>query len=134
MIRFGKNLNAINIIHLLDVRHANALQDKLRHSVPFVNLEVFLSVVKQHHAYRPPIVVIHDSRTDIDHLLHRQSGSGGDPRIRVWGDGDGEIRLDESLASGGDRSLVGTGQKNVARKHSGRGKYYTKLLKYSKKI
>lgn len=94
--------------HLLDFCHADALQDKLSHAVALVDLEVLATMVEQNNPNRPAVVVVHNSSANVDHLLHGQTGSRGDTRVRVGRDGDGEVRLDESLASGGDCGLVGT--------------------------
>lgn len=96
------------LCHLLDVCHADALQDELSHTISLLDLEVFTPMVEEHHSNRPAVVVVHNSRPDVDHLLHGQAGSRGDARVRVGRNGDGEVRLNESLTPGGDRGLVGT--------------------------
>lgn len=112
----GQTQSCQSRAHLLDVRHADALQNELSDTVSLVDFEVLGTVVENNHSDRPPVIVVHDSRPDIDHFLHSQPRSGGDARIRVGRDGDGEIGPDESLASGGYGGLVGAGKEEHGRR------------------
>lgn len=108
--------------HLLNVCHADALQDELSHAVSLVDREVLAAMVEQNHPNGSSVVVVYNSSANVDHLLHGQTGSRGNARVRVGRDGDGEVRLDESLASGGDGGLVRTGgrQKQMRRRNEPR--------------
>lgn len=106
----------LHVAHLLDICHADALQDQLSYAVSLVDLEVLAAMVEQNHPNGSSVVVVYNSSANVDHLLHGQAGSRGNARVRVGRDGDGEVRLDESLASGGDRGLVGTGEQESQRR------------------
>lgn len=102
--------------YLLNIRHTDALQDELSHAVSLVDLEVLAAMVEQHHSNRPAVVVVYNPRATVDHLFYGQPGPGGNTRVCVWRDGDGEVRFDESLASSWHRGLVGTEGINMTRK------------------
>jgi hypothetical protein len=59
-------------------------------------------VVEENHADVAAVIVIHHARADVDEVFPGEAGSRRDARVRVLGDGDGQVRLHQALAARGN--------------------------------
>lgn len=118
----------LDLVHLLDLRVLDLLEDELRHAVAALDGEVLGRVVEQDHAHVAAVVGVDHAGARVDELLEREAGARRHARVAAVGHGDDQVCLDEALATRRDHGVVGgrqvqaRGQTRAARRQDGLGR------------
>lgn len=70
-------------------------------------------MVEQQHEQDSSVIGIYDSSSGLNGMLSGQTGTRSDSTVRSQRDGEGELGVDQSFPSGGDKFGFGAGKRGV---------------------
>lgn len=94
------------LCHFHNICHRDTLQNKLSDTITPFDFEIYVTVVEQYHSDRPSVIVIYNTRTHVDKILHCEAAPGRNACVCVWRNGDGNIGLDESFATSRNGTII----------------------------
>lgn len=94
----------------MNLGDSDTLEDELSHTISGLDDKVFLTVVKQYNTNVSAVVRVDDSSSDVNVFLPGETRTRGDTAIAPIGNNHGKISLGNTLSTGGNHGVMGTGE------------------------
>ena len=89
-------------LNLDSIAEEHLLENQLGNAIAFLDDKVLLTKVEENHANGTAVVIVDDTGTSVDKVLHSQARAGGHTAICAFRDGDADVGGDNGLGLGRD--------------------------------